>query len=361
VLNENEESEDLRISAKDEVTGAPDTSSPAAEPLAGETLSQNSSLYERELAAAKKHFGSGVVGGSETHRRPFTEQIMSDTEAMFPWDSDKYKTARSQMWAVLGRYFTMRVVTSFLHAGLVILLVAIYDAAISDGGSSLLSKLLEATGLSDVFATWWPLLMAALAFLAFGMRSAVRGFFFFGLTRRAETLSYDVFKRIDDIATRVTEACAKVRLRAGEGWPERAKNWVIIALWNAKRGEYLDRFITTVIWKVGVYIERMQNVFLVVNVAAIAAIYACFRGVPAPGEETFAADLIFIGALTANSFFLWHKAGQKPNAFWKDQFRKSAPEQTDETENYADKISDEIENLVVEIISKEYGQSGRNG
>lgn len=190
------------------------------------------------------------------------------------------------------------------------------------------------------------------------LRRGVRWYFFHQIERKAERLSYDVFKRIDDISTNVTDACLKSRNRKGRGeWSERARDWIVVAIWNAKRGEYLDRFITTTIWAVRTYIvlAEIAAAALKVGVSLFAASIV-FNG---DTSAAFAGSIGLGAALAAQAIFIWMLWGRKPDDFWTRVFRAYAAEHEDHADAYSDKIASVVENLVHEALGKEFGTGGK--
>ena len=321
------------------------------------------SREERELAAARAHFQSGEVGAPTRYITPFTEQLMSETAAQFPVDADQYEKVRATSRIVIRNYFFLRLTTLLLFSAMVFSQAAIFDAWRSSFLGSepqplMLAPLWAALGDTSLLRSSGSIFGIGAGF--FALRIVARKLVFWDLTQRAERLSFSVFRRIDDIETRVTEACSKVRLRVGDNWPRRAKNWIIIALWNAKRSEYLDRFVTTVIWRVRTYIVNWETFFFFVKMAIVTIILIDLEVVAADSGNGGVVGAVFAGLMFLQAYLLWHRADQRPTSFWTDTFRRSAPGQQEDAEKYVDKISDEIENLVHEVISKEFGQAGKN-
>jgi hypothetical protein len=318
---------------------------------------------QAELDAAIAHFRSGSVGAPQKYLRPFTRQLKSDTALRFPIDQAYFDRANAVQRQVVGSYLRLRMTTLVLYALLVLIQASAFLAGFGSQQSTPgdpdpakpLGSFLAALPLPPEVGAASLILISAVAF--FGLRIATRRLWFRELSRDAHQLSFEVFKRLDDINTRVTEVCAHVRDRVGEGgsWSERARKWLTIALWNAKRGEYLDRFITTVIWKVQTSIQDIEILFLCIKLAlAVAATLAVARNAPL-------AALPFGLLLLSQAYFLWHRLGRQPADFWTIQFRKSAPEDDHGKETYVDKISRVVENLVHEALSKEFGQGGKQG
>ena len=300
------------------------------------------------LLAARMHFQIGKIGAPQKYERPFTRQLKNDTRLQFPVDERYYALAEKAQSDVLARYLSLQVI----EVSMLALLVAIQALLFAP------DRLMGSLDLPFLKNLTWPWalgsgVLAAAIFAA--LRSFVRWFFFHEIERKAERLSFEVFKRIDDINTNVTEACLKSRNRKGRGeWSERAREWIVVAIWNAKRAEYLDRFITTLIWSVRTYIVNIEiaAVLLKFAVALIAAVYV-FR------RDEAAASFAFCGAILVQTGLLWLVWGRKPADFWTTVFRKSASEHEENVEPYSDKIASVVENLVHEALGKEFGAGSK--
>ena len=327
-----------------------------------------------ELDDALAHFDTGRVGAPESYRTPFTRQLKDDTAARFDVDKHYFDRADRVQREVIASYFGLRLFTLFLFLVLLIIQVSVFAAMFVSGDliepgewqsnlhtvkiSKNIIGALSSNDSSQLVSG--AAIVVVLGAIFFGVRLIVRGVSFYVLKRRSQELSFLIFTRLDDINTRVTEVCAKVRDRIGKGgdWPARARNWTIIALWHAKRGEYLDRYITTVIWKVRTSIQETENFFFwIIKIAASVA------AVGLAGSVTQSASVLIIFGIFvfAQSFLPWHYWGMQPADFWEKQFRHSASDDDGAKENYAHKIATVVENLVDEVIAKEFGQGGARG
>ncbi len=328
----------------------------------GPTQNQESNIEDEfaapdELKAAKDYFSTAAtsIGSIREYTRPFTKQLKKDTELMFPVDWEFYVEASNVQKKVLSLYFALRCITFSLFAVMVCVQLYVFGHAFifdhtKNEASHIHFELLNNELISIAF-----IILIGISFG--GIRLAFRKLFFYVLKTRARHLSYKIFKRIDDINTRVTETCSKSRDRVGGGlWRVRAKNWMLIAQWNSRRAEHLDRFITTVIWAIRTYITNLERSFLLLKLIFVTlATWGIFSLLP---SSDFSLSLlgIFWLCLIIQAWIVWHVFDQQPPFFWTSEFRKSA--NTDpNAENYADKISGVVENLVDEVLGKEFGQS----
>ncbi len=316
------------------------------------------------LKEAQEHFDSIHYGISDTHQLPFSRQLKKSTADLFPRDAALYAEASQTQDAVTHFYALMRLVTFLLFAAVLTLQVMIFSLPLE---SAFFSGFYS-SALSELAQNW---LVASVAILVVGavgaiFRYTVRSAFFYFMEVRAERFSFKMFKRIDDIVTEVTVACSRTRDRVGKGgeWSKRAKCWVIIALWNAKRAEYLDRYATTVIWCVRTYNRLALIFFSVLKVSALVTAFAvvwsnfAIIGAGAAAPNTV-ANVVFSVFLIIQGMTVWHFLGQKPPDFWTKAFRKSASQVEDGLEHYASKVGSVVENLVHEVLNKEFGTSSQ--
>lgn len=303
------------------------------------------------LGAAHAHFRDGSIGAPNKYERPFTVQLKNDTRRQFPIDERFYLQAEAAQRSVLRMYVFLQLIEVAMLAALILVQASLF------AGSRLPDWLqwLPMANLSTPIAFVAGL---SVALAGAGLRRGFRWYFFHEIERKAERLSYDVFKRIDDISTNVTDACLKSRNRKGRGeWSERARDWIIVAIWNAKRAEYLDRFITTIIWAVRTYILHVEAAAVTVKFALSLAIgVAVFD---ASTRAAAAGSLGFILGLILQAVIIWLVWGRKPDDFWTRVFRSSANEHEESLEPYADKIASVVENLVHEALGKEFGAAGK--
>ncbi len=303
------------------------------------------------LVAARAHFSNSKIGAPEKYEQPFTVQLKNDTRRHFPIDDKYYALAEAAQSSVLLWYLLLQLIEVLLLSALVLVQAALF-------ATDRLPRWLEWSPMSNIS---FPIAASAAAAAAAAFvlaRRSVRWYFFHQIERKAERLSFDVFKRIDDISTNVTDACLKSRNRKGRGeWSERARDWIVVALWNAKRGEYLDRFITTTIWAVRTYIIHIEVAGAVgkILVSALAAWIAFDGSSSAAAVISFA----FAAALFAQAVGLWMFWGRKPADFWTRVFRASANEHEEVVEPYTEKVASVVENLVHEALGKEFGAGGK--
>jgi hypothetical protein len=330
---------------------------------------------QAELDEAIAHFviSAQLTGASEKHQTPFTRQLKSDTASRFPADKKYFDKANLVEREVIIWYIVLRVVTLLLFSVLLALQAVIFEETFThsprtetDSWSNVPQKFIDIAasvigvlpqlGDDKEAVAIWRLVLVSILFVL--LRIVIRWLWFRELSNKAHQLSYTIFARLEEINSRVTEVCAKVRERVGKGgdWSTRARNWTIIALWYAKRSEYLDRFITTVTWKVRTTIQHTENASL-----AIKGALSVFAVGMVSHEQLSYESGIFGLFILVQTYLFWHALGIQAPEFWTTQFRKSSLSGDHGKENYADKIGAVVENLVHEAVSKEFGQSGKQG
>ena len=329
-----------------------------------------------ELETALAYFCSGVVGAVDSYAAPLSRQHRKDIAIQFPADNKYFDFAEKTQWSVIRGYLYLRIATFTLFFVLTIFQTLAFYMSISTNAT------VDGAGfVFNVFGYSLPIVKPVLSLISAGqslpggvipivmvasglfifLRYLVRKVGFYILGIRAERLSFDIFTRLDEVSSRVTETCAKARDRVGDGeWPERARHWTIIALWNARRAEYLDRYITIIIWTVRTYILTIERVFILLKIAVmVAGFFWLFQQISGSGVGNQVKVGVFSFFLGLQTYLLWHRAGMRPNDFWTEQFRRSASDTAGIRETYVDKISVLVENLVDEVISKEFG-NGRS-
>jgi len=338
-------------------TDSPEPAETQAPPAVGDS-------YTDELAMALEHFSSIIVGSVPVYKTPLSRQMWAGIAEQFPIDAPHFEAAKkTQRRTVIG-YGAMRLVTFLIFLVMTTAQIGAFAGAMSGADAveptgGLLGALLAATAALNFSDLQYLLAIPVIGMVGLFLRSIARRITFHLLGIGAERLSHRVFGRLDLIRMRITEAASKTRDRVGKGeWRERARNWTIIALWNAKRAEYLDRYITVVIWTVRTYISQIEATLMTVKFVIVVVLLLNVLPL-AEGVGGVAWLLLMALALLAQTCLLWHLLGQKPNDFWTTEFRKAADDDENINETYVHKIGGIVENLVDEVLAKEFGQGGK--
>ena len=322
-----------------------------------------------EYEAARKYFAKTDYGATMRYKQPFSNQLKDEIISAFGVDGEIYRKANEVQKKVCIQYAALRVVTlGVFLATLLIQLSGLAGQPIEDAPISKtayrFAENLQALVNGDLI-----LLLIITAIGAFALRWGIRwAFLDKTIEIEAERLSHKIFTYIDSVSEDVTNCCSKARDRTGRGgiWPKRANAWVTIALWNAKRAEYLDRYATTIIWCVRTYTKAIERISQAVKViATIVAISAVAFGAGPIGEyfgELSLNERISFGLLLGfQTFALWLFLPRKPADFWTLSFRKSATAHHEIEDNYPAKLGRVVENLVDEVLRKEFGGASSTG
>jgi hypothetical protein len=329
------------------------TGEAATEPPAETELTEAFPKFA-ELNSARAHFADVKYGATTNYHRPFSRQLKDEIFSAFPIDHEYYRMANWAQTKVCLQYIVLRLLTITIFV--VVLTFQVAGTAIDVGGQTevgfLRNALTEMKKLIGPFASSNLFIyVTTVGLIGFVLRTAIRFVLFnWIMERAAERLSHQIFKKISIITDEVRDACSKARDRTGKGgpWPKRANAWIVIALWNAKRAEYLDRFSTAVIWCVQTYTKNIEIVTFWLKVGLTGILVGLVK-----------LDIAVVAFLFAQVFFFWHRLGQKPRNFWTLAFRKSAEDIEEDADNYPSKIGAVVENLVDEVLGGEFGSAGR--
>ncbi|MGV6819686.1 MAG: hypothetical protein ACWA5T_04220 [Parvularcula sp.] len=293
---------------------------------------------------------------------PFSRQLRNSCRVLFPDDCDVYNIADRNKSRAFLLYVLMRLLTLGTFVGILYFLSAViyqYQYGAEPAGAVFLFPgwLLNLIGTPSLVEA----LVMALADVAslLAARSIIRHMLFFVIKDLARRTAFKLYTRHSDIVSRITEHCANSKRRVGEGaWPERAGKYTKCALWNAKRAEYLDRYSTTVGWLVSYWTTLIE---LVTNAASLSLLLGLTVMVATNffGTMEAPAHQIVIGryALLA---VVWVGYGvavmqREKSGFWTEAFRSQTADHDDDDEHYFDRIASHIEDLVDEVVSKEFG------
>ena len=310
-----------------------------------------------ELDAAERVVKFLEIGRTVGFRLPFSSQLKHDTEAQFPEDAAFYMQATKSQNRVLRSYFFMRVSGIIAFAGFIYAYLLVASEYFAE---SMLPATAALPGMPDK-PTLLVALAAAIGVAAIGVliRFTLRYLFFLGINTTAHRLGFLINQQISDINTRVTECCAYSQVRRGAGaWADRGKKWIKVAIWNAKRAEYLDRFSSTVGWLVRLYVTAMELVAnaIMIFIGAVAAIKIFSLGSGSDPVATF----LFIALLAVTIVWGWIIAFRRSDDFWTQEIRDEIVAAQKSSPHYFDQISSVTENLIEMIVANERNPSSRH-
>lgn len=145
--------------------------------------------------------------------------------------------------------------------------------------------------------------------------------------RRVRSLTAKLIQRYQNILGALHQACAQIGSR-----PELAReiemsgNWCKIALWQAKRAEYFDRYQTTVFWKIRSGIRTTSWAYLSA-VMVISAGWAWFQlGGNAPASSPMENAATIFAIQSAVAALGWLAADFRKDDKWTDFLANAAKE-----------------------------------
>lgn len=310
-----------------------------------------------ELIAANEHIRRSQFGVPQNSKYevPFSRQLRRSIREDFPVDGELYAEADVRERQTLIIYFIMRIVTVTLF-GITLFLIALTYRAWFAGEWIFTANPTALGNFGPALA-----LIGSVTMVSYVLRRIVRFFFFYFMRDRARSLSFKFAKRYSDILSRVTDNCYYGRRRLGEGdWTVRGRNHMKMALWNAKRAEYLDRYVTTIVWLIRVWVLFIEAFFFTIMGLGAAGVII-WVWMDKPDSSMLAAQFILSLVLLAPlMIYLWVFAGRKSGNFWTEEFRGQIAEQSAEEEHYFDRIGKYVEDLIDESRSKEFGGTGKN-
>lgn len=316
-----------------------------------------------ELEAAREVAGSDHLGETGPYVTPFSLQLRNDTEAQFGQDKSFYRSIKKTMQEVLFTYAIMRVIGVVIFGAYIAMLLWLVENFAKIGGESFLAVAHQALIKSFANAdTALGVLLVCLSVASVAVRWFVRFIFFLYINTRGRELSYLIKKHIDDIGSKIMESCSKAQLRNGAGrWSRRAGNWTRVALWQAKRAEYLDRYSSTTTWLVQHYTLLMERLFWAY--LAAATLYASdqiLRSGNCSGGDCVAFNWFIVSLVTVTAAVGWGLLFRRRGNFWTQEFRKKIAADAGDSPHYFEQVGELVENLVEMVVANQRSGRGDN-
>ncbi|MEL6371579.1 MAG: hypothetical protein AAFR03_12775 [Pseudomonadota bacterium] len=319
-----------------------------------------------ELDSANQMIRANEVGRTAGFVFPFSSQLKRDTARQFEADKLFYRTATKTQFKVLAYYFGMRAsglaaFFGFLYCFDLFARHYFLGAEAVVMMPNLVEQVFAGSPLGSTLTA-----LAAVALASIIVRYFLRVIFFLFIDVQAHQLSFHIKQRVSDIVSRITECCAYSQVRRGNGlWSSRGKNWIKVAIWNAKRAEYLDRFASTITWLIQFYVNLMEWIANVVMVAAstwvaahIVTRYHLFSDVEAVRGSTF--DGIIMAVILGLTVFIgWIFLFRRKGDFWTEKFRTELVEAETAAPHYFDQVSSVVENLIEMVVANERNSASR--
>ena len=302
-----------------------------------------------ELQHALAHAREFNFGRTRHTLRPLSKQVFDEVRSLFPIDKPAFDEADKLKSKITRRTLQLRACTMGVFC-LWVMAVAV-----------LTHSFLDARGVQWTFLTSFPAgvvayigWLLAISILATAARRGIRAWFFMSIHQATGQFSHDLDSRWDDVNTRVTDCCLEAQSR-GKGWALRSKLYLIIAVWNSKRAEYLDRYTTVLGWKINDIVRRIEQVATSAKALIAAALILTVLGRVAADAElqtlrilaAIAALLLVVPITTIWGFLLF---GRVPNDKWTEVLRSDiAKSESTHKHNFL-KLGELVENLARTIL-----------
>ncbi|MBR9825068.1 MAG: hypothetical protein GYB36_04595 [Alphaproteobacteria bacterium] len=347
-------------------SGSADIDPSASEPVDAKTSNaQGEFEAQKELDAADQMIRSIHFGTTDSFIRPFTRQLRTSTRQTFDIDNDIYVEADKSLTRVTRYYLLMRALTFMVYILMALMAAAIFAALVPNHLASVyLTPLVQAVSfiagetvslLETVLI--FGVVLAVLTFARWGFRSLLKLL----IRINGKEFSFKVSDRYDSILMRIVECCHNAMLQK-ENWPSRARNWTKVALWNSKRAEYLDRYSTTVAWKIRYLITFWHRFFVfgkvLISLGLSTSIAWSIFTAPEMTSSAIWAGLIMVITWWTTTAVGWVFFDSFRADLWTTVFAKKIQDDEDTQKHPFDLISDVVENFVSLIESNQFGGRG---
>ncbi len=325
-----------------------------------------------ELAAASRLMNRNLFGNVAMKRLPFSRQLLTEIEEAFPVDADMFKAvAKSHREYQRGFHVAFTVGTGFFAVLLALWVVffAEYVTLALNGfafeATSRTSWFFTAEGAPGLFGQtfdaplWLYALVYAVAIIGAGVaaRRVIRFLLLREIRNNARDLDSMITQRYELILARVIDTSGKISsARSKPKWHRRAHHWTIITQWNAKRAEYIDRYFSTIGWKIWLFNAVWELVYAGVRLGLIIAAHIWLFAVLSdrfPSEPQSTLYLIVLAAgvgFAAYAAFFWFFLDRKANTTWGDvaaaNVQASERGRVHEWERLAEAVETAVKNII---------------
>jgi len=294
----------------------------------------------QDLEAASTLMRRNLFGGVAKIRLPFSTQLLTEIENAFPVDGDMFKAVAQSHREYRRGYQAAFVLGTIVFGALLAVWVAF--------ASEYLTLVLDAAAFQSMgHAPWFftdegapnligltfggPLWLYALLFFiaiacaGIAARFLLRFLLLREIGNNARDLDNTITQRYELILARVLESCSKISsARSKDHWSRRAHHWSIVAQWNAKRAEYIDRYFSTIGWKIWLFNTVWELLYAGLRLALIVAAHiwllaALNERLPDQAQSTLYLIVFGAGAVfTAYAAYFWFFWDRKANTTWGD-------------------------------------------
>lgn len=330
----------------------------------GESPSRREALISDDLDAANALLRDGAqVGNVGPYCAPFSRQLKSEIRRLFPRVVTPFDDADRTLRRVRGEFLWLKALTllTFLT-----FLGVTYGLAIAYVAPEQFSWF---PGLADLAPIWrlvFALVLMVLAATAlFGARTGLREVFFRALINPSMRDFTHRFAStyMDALVAAMTRA-QESRDSAGPGpWARRAYERMKVALYHAKRAEYIDRYGTTTLWNIRDLFKRIEYASWILKIATGFATTAFILLMSDPAATalagrppgSMAGRLVLVTLLAILGLWLWGFVRRKDDYLTEvfgGEFAAARAQRTiDEAEiSYLEQIPDVVQNLVAETL-----------
>lgn len=315
---------------------------------------------------------------------PFTKQLLNEIRQAYPIDMDVYEKVdesfknvkslgRSLAWLDFGLGL---VLFSFVTVLLMPVLIVITGGSIPDSASVCLApvafdwapctsvNLIEVKNAIEPLNTLkyiiylvLPALTSMLVFVPF--RNFCRNQSKEKMNTNATTLMRLFEKRTSEIDSSVHDNCTQIQYaRSMDNWPKRAHAWSLIAQWNTRRAEYIDRYYSTIRWKQEWYFSVIENVQFCARIFFSLAVFTTLFTAThfLSGSNVFSSfllSLVIAVIIFVYQYWVWFLPSRVSNEYWGKEAAGSDESNKETSSHVYSHLAREVEILVKTIMDNQ--------
>lgn len=320
---------------------------------------------EDELRYANEIFGKGERFGEIEGARiaPFSRQLKKDIELHFSIDTAIFEETNRIQTGIFSMYIALRLST------FVLFLAWLYVV----GASIAAARGIEVhpMWLMHTIQSFGPIVTSVGSLMLLGVaRLLLRRIYFWVVGLQVDTWASHVIKCHGDIVNRIQTCCNRILMRPKDAreYPDLAKNWAKVALFNAKRVEYLDRHSTTAMWKINRNLFWIEQTFRIMNIVAVLTLltfiwsptlhnslpHAWGLRVPPLLPAQFPNfDLGLTALVLVGGYIVWELVDRKRNDLWGRKFVERFNEAHVPREHYFEQIGNTVLAIVSQLIARD--------
>ncbi len=279
-----------------------------------QALEAEAALYFARLEKVDAYINRSLFAQVSKFRRPFSAQHKDDVRYRLPEDAQIYDEA-DRLQAKSGEaYLALRIITAcllFIYLGCLIALCQYLPDVVPFANG--VPRLILLIGMAIITG-------AFLAVIRFVLRWYIIEHI---VDKLVGKLAHFVASKFNEIKAETNHACSRIDSRTENGtggWAQRAKGWSRIALWSTIRGDALDRYATTVFWKMHVSVTNTERLFrLLKGILLVVAIFILFWRTGSDKQQAWLFNPVCIGLTGLGWVVAWYfifireRSSAKPN------------------------------------------------